>query len=238
MKSAMLAKKGMPGPAHALEHSFLKAFGNTQAIDLTDLGSHFLVGESYLKIHGGCRHIHPAIDAAIDIRETENLSADDVLEISVGITTAAYAMERENAQNHTDARFNTPFLVAVALKEGEVTEEHITDARLADKMIKDLCLKTSVAVDPDLDVLFPAERGAKISVILKNGSTIKREVRLPLGEPENPLSGAMVENKFKKALSGILKQDRIDFLYDFLQNLEHQKNLDSFFDTISKHQTE
>jgi len=233
-EAALLAKKGMPGPARALEEGFLKAYGNAQTLDLNDLGSRFLVGESYLKLHGGCRHIHPAIDAVLDMRATDAVKPENVAEIFVGITSAAHAMERENAGNHTDARFNTPFLVAVALKEGEVSDEQITEALLADKTIKALCTKTRVVVDPALDVNFPAERGAIVNIKLKDGRTIHRQLRFPLGEPENPLSTEVVGKKFKKSLSGILPSDKIGFIYDFLQNLEYQKNLVPFFNTIVK----
>ena len=233
-EAALLAKRGMPGPAHALEEGFLKAYGDAHTLDLSDLGSRFLVGESYLKIHGGCRHIHPAIDAAIDMKETDAVKSEDVAQIFVKITSAAQAMEREDAKTYTDARFNTPFLVAVGLTHGEVSDEQITNALLADETIKGLCAKTQVAVDPALDVNFPAERGAKVTLALKDGRTLHRELRYPLGEPENPLPVEIVGQKFKKALSGILTTDRIDFLYDFLQDLETQKSLNPFFKVISK----
>ena len=232
--AALLAKRGMPGPVHALEDGFLKAYGGTDTLDLSDLGKRFLVGESYLKIHGGCRHIHPAIDAAMDIRNTDKVLPEDIADISVKITSAAHAMERENAQTYTDARFNTPILVAAGLTLGEVSDAQITDALLNDGTIKSLCERTRVAVDPELDVNFPRERGVKLTLTLKDGRTCRRQLKVPLGEPENPLPDAAVKTKFSKALAGILPPDRISFLYDFLMGLEQQENLTPFLNAILK----
>ncbi|MBN1381052.1 MAG: MmgE/PrpD family protein [Deltaproteobacteria bacterium] len=231
-EAALLAKDGMPGPELALEDGFLKAYGNVEAIDLSGLGSRFLVTETYLKIHGGCRHIHPAIDAALSLRNEEGVRPDGVEAISVGITSAAHAMERENPQTYTDARFNTPFLIAVALQEGQVSDEQITDALLADQRLQALCAKTQVAVDPELDKNFPAERGAWVEIKLKDGRTVSRRLQNPVGEPENPLAPEVVGTMFKKALTGILPPDRIDFLSGYLQDLEKQKSLMPFFDAI------
>ncbi|MBN1665070.1 MAG: MmgE/PrpD family protein [Deltaproteobacteria bacterium] len=233
-EAALLAKDGMPGPELALEDGFLKAYGNVETIDLTGLGSRFLVTETYLKIHGGCRHIHPAIDAALSLKNDEGVRPEDVEAISVGITSAAHAMEREEPKTYTDARFNTPFLIAVALKEGEVSDEQITDELLADRSLQALCAKTTVAVDAALDKNFPAERGAWVEIKLKNGKTVSRQLQNPVGEPENPLAPEVVGNMFKKALAGILAPDGVDFLYGFLQNLEKQKSLQPFFETVTK----
>jgi len=233
-EAALLARDGMPGPELALEDGFLKAYGNAETIDLSDLGCRFLVTETYLKIHGGCRHIHPAIDAALFLKNEEGVRPEAVEEIFVKITSAAHAMEREAPKTYTDARFNTPFLVAAALQEGEVSDEQITDELLADPRIQALCAKTKVEVDPELDKNFPVERGAKVAVKLKDGRTVSRQLRFPVGEPENPISPEIVGQMFKKALAGILAPERIDFLYGYLQDLENQKSLTPFFEAVLK----
>lgn len=231
-EAALLAGDGMPGPEHAMEDGFLKAYGNTDTINLSDLGVRYLVTETYLKIHGGCRHIHPAIDAALSLRNDEGVLPEEIDAISIGITSAAHAMERANPKTYTDARFNTPFLIAVALREGEVSDEQITDALLADEELQALCAKTKAAVDPELDKNFPAERGAWVEIRLKGGRTVRRRLQNPVGEPENPLAPAFVGEMFKKALTGILPLDGIDFLYGYLQDLENQRSLKPFFKAV------
>ena len=233
-EAALLAHDGMPGPERALEEGFLKAYGGVEKVDLEGLGARFLISESYLKIHGGCRHIHPCIDAALYLRNEEGVRPEEVEEIFVKTTSAAHTMEKEEVRTAFDARFNTPFLVAAALTEGEVSERQITEALLQDERIKTLRCKIKVEVDPELDKNYPAQRGAEVRVRTKGGRTVNRRIDFPLGEPENPLSLEMVEEKFKKALVGIVEQSRICFLYDFLQDLENQKSLGPFFEAVTK----
>lgn len=231
-EAALLARDGMPGPENVLEEGFLKAYGECATINLEGLGSRFLLPETYLKIHGGCRLTHPCIDAMLSLRDEEGVRPEEVEEISIKITSVAHAMERE-AKNSLDARFNSPFLVAAALQEGEVSDQQITDELLRDKRIQNLCLKTRTEVDPELDRNYPAQRGAKVSVRLKGGRTASRQVNFPLGEPENPLSVEQVGKKFKKALSEIMEESRISSLYRFLQRLEDQKDLTPLFDALT-----
>ncbi len=105
-------------------------------------------------------------------------------EISTHVTSMAHTMEREEVQNAFDARFNTPFLIAAALQEGEVSENQITEELLRDDGIRELCSKTRTEVDPELDRNFPAQRGAEVRVKTKGGKSVSRKVKFPLGEPE------------------------------------------------------
>ena len=231
-RAALLAREGMPGPERALEGGFLKAYGGVEGINLEGLGSQFLISHSYLKIHGGCRLIHPCIDAALYLKNQEGVSPEDVEEISVKTTSVAHAMEKESARSAYDARFNTPFLIAVALIEGEASEHQITEKLLRDERISALCEKIKVEVDPELDKNYPAQRGAKIILKTKDGRIVSRRVDFPLGEPENPLPLEVLKDKFMKSLVGIFAKSRISFLYEFLQNLENQRNLIPFFEAV------
>jgi len=232
-EAALLARDGMPGPERALEEGYLKAYGGVETLNLEDLGSTFLLSQGYLKIHGGCRLIHPCIDAALYLRNEEGIRPEEVEEISVHITSVAHAMEREEVRSAFDARFNSPFLIAAALQEGEVSENQITQELLRDEGIKELRSKTRTEVDPELDRNYPAQRGAEVSVKTKGGKSVSRKVKFPLGEPENPLSAEMVGQKFKRGLSGILDESRISDLYRFLQDLENHGSLAPFFQTIT-----
>ena len=232
-EAALLAREGMPGPERAMEEGFLKAYGGAEKIDLEGLGSRFLISQSYLKIHGGCRLIHPCIDAAIHIRNVEGVRPEDVEEILVKTTSVAHAMEKENARNAYEARFNTPFLMAAALMEGEAAENQITEEMLRNEKVRELSGKIKAEIDAELDKHYPAKRGSNIILKTRNGRTIMRQVDFPLGEPENPLPPEIVKQKFMKNLEGVLEKSRVSFLYDFLEDLDNQKTLTPFFETVT-----
>lgn len=234
-EAALLAQSGMQGPEHVFERGFLRAYGSDKnSMDLEDLGSRFLLPQTYLKIHGGCRLIHPCIDAVLYLREMKGILTDQVESISIKINSVAYGMERDEVKGPLDARFNTPFLVAVALKEGEVSERQITDEMLHDEIIKDLRSKTSIEVDPELDMSFPAHRGAIVNIRTRKGSTVGHRVDLPLGEPENPLTLDQVREKFKKSLTGIISESKIMPVYQFLEGLDKRENLFPLFQYLEE----
>ncbi len=234
-EAALLAKEGLPGPARSLEDGFLGAYGGEEnSVNLADLSSRFSLPETYIKIHGGCRLTHPCIDAALYLREKEMLSPDRVETISIKITSVAHGMESEHLRNSFDARFHTPFLVAAALKEGEVSENQITEELMRDKIIKSLLAKTRIEVDPELDSNYPAQRGAEVIIQLRGGKKVSRRVDFALGEPENPLSFEQIKEKFQKAMKGFLPAREIGSLYHLLENLEEQEKMSPVFKLLRR----
>ena len=235
LEAALLAKEGLQGPGRALEEGFLKAYGSEESsINLTDLGSRFSLPQTYLKIHGGCRLIHPCIDAALDLKEKERIAPEQVEKISIKITSVAHEMENEDPKNALDARFSTPFLVAAALKEGEVSEHQITGELMRDKIMKSLLAKIRVEVDPELDRNYPAQRGAEVSIQLCGGKTVSRRVDFALGEPENPLSLEQIKEKFQNSMKGFLPAREIGSLYQLLETLEEQEKMSPLFNFLRR----
>jgi 2-methylcitrate dehydratase PrpD len=132
--SAELAARGLTAPTTVLEgpRGYLHAFAGGQ-FDLDhlvgDLGNTWRMTRTYNKPYPCCRHVHGAIDAALDIREREGLSADDIE--SVRVETFAIAAHHDNKDIHhvLDAQMSLPYSVSVALVHGEVGMEQFGDRR-------------------------------------------------------------------------------------------------------------
>jgi len=226
MEACLFAQKGLKGPDRVLEGGFLKAYGGEEGrLELRNLGSSFYLLQTYVKVHAGCRLIHPCIDAILFLREKERIFPEQVEMVSIGVTSAAREMEKEKVKNVYDARLNTPFLVALALKNGEVSENQITEEALKDRIIKDLLGKIKVDVDPELDQKYPSQRGAKVIIRLKDGRSIYQKIDFAEGEPETPLSMEKIREKFQRALEKLLSNDKVTFLYQFLSELERQDSV-------------
>jgi len=124
--------------------------------------------------------------------------------------------------------------VAAALKEGEVSEDQITEELMRDKIIKSLLAKTRIEVDPELDRNYPARRGAEVIIQLRGGKKVRRRVDFALGEPENPLSFEQMKGKFQKAMKGFLPAREIGFLYHLLEDLEGQEKMSPVFKLLRR----
>ena len=200
--AAQIGKLAMPGPDDILggKRGFLAALTDTpQPEFLTDFSNDdYAIMGIYQKIHAACRHCHPAIDAALAIKEDIDLQPEQVERIEVKTYKLAVG-----SHDHTDikgissAKLSTPFSVALAIAEGSAGYADYTEENLNDYWIKNLTRKVSVVEDEGLTQRSPEIRGAKVDVYLKNGQSFEASCYYPKGEPENPLTKKELEDKFR-----------------------------------------
>jgi hypothetical protein len=153
-----------------------------------DLGSRRRIREQYFKAYPVCRWAQPAIEAALTLRSTANVSADAIEEIAIETFAEAAALGAGCAiPNATDeAQYSLPHPVAAALVFGQVGAEEIELPRLADPRIRHLLAAMKVIEDAEFSRRFPAERWARVRITLKNGRMLASEPAIAHGNPENP----------------------------------------------------
>jgi len=228
--AAALAGAGDEGAALVLENGFLKAFGEMKGSDpiiesiLSGLGTEFRIDETYLKRHAGCRGNHAPLDATIDLIVKEGLVPEQVKHVRVFVDTVTRAAAIEEPADGEQAQFSIGFSVALAFIEGNASIFHYTTARLSDPHVKWMMERIAVGVDPSLDVRYPDERGARVEIELTDGRALHHSVSNARGEPEWPLSGVEVEEKFL-ALATPRLGDAARTVRDLTQNLDDMKDI-------------
>ena len=70
-------------------------------------------------------------------------------------------------------------------------------------------------------------RGAKVEVLLQDGTSKEVAVKLPKGDPEVPVSQDDIENKLKLCAEGLLPADRQQALVEAIWGLEKMSELTS-----------
>ena len=82
-------------------------------------------------------------------------------------------------------------------------------------------------MEPARDAAYPACWSAAVRVTLGDGRTIEAAQDRPKGDPENPLTPAELEEKFRSlATAGGIAAPRIDALLDWLRALAGTGPLD------------
>ncbi|MBE0597834.1 MAG: MmgE/PrpD family protein, partial [Desulfuromonadales bacterium] len=152
----------------------------------------------------GCRHLHPALDALAAILEKAPLTAAQVERITVGTYRAAVDTEIHQLKSRGDAYFNLSYAMAARIVLGHndydaFAEEHFTNPR-----ILALMPRIRVAVEPQIDALYPKKRGALVELQTVAGGGLRKEILIARGEPENPLPDAFTRHKFRKAAADCL----------------------------------
>lgn len=218
--AAYLAKTGFTSSDSIVEgkFGFLDIFSPEPKVEkLTEgLGRDYTITSVGFKPYASCAGTHTVIDAMKDIRSKEKLTADDVQEIEMDLAKlsldAAGIVEPKTA---LEGKFSVYHCAALALLEGEAGEDKFTDEKVNDPVIIGLRKKIKARLNPEHQLL-----DAKVVVTTRDGRKIERFVRIPKGQPQNKMTAAEMEEKFRGLACLVLPRENVDRLVEKIYRLE------------------
>jgi 2-methylcitrate dehydratase PrpD len=225
--AANLAADGFTGPTTVLEGEagFLKVFCTEwDMADLTrGLGTEFKTMNLCLKRFPVHMTAQTGVQAVLELREEHGFSGADVDRVTVAGTERMATIN--NIADPADmmmAQYSIPFCVALALFRDPRDPASFDEQALADPAIRTMCARVSVvAADPPTKVA-----GASIvTVLLKNGRLLTKEVEEFNGTPARPLDRAELKDKFM-TLTRVRYGAGADAIFERLQGLENETDLD------------
>jgi 2-methylcitrate dehydratase PrpD len=199
---ARLARAGAKGPRRILEGEQGLNAAMTREPKPLALGQGWRIDGVSFKPWGACRHAHPAIDAALELKAAGNLGAPVTVHTYRDALTFC---DRPEPETVLDAKFSIQHSVAIVIDKGEpelADFEPDAIARLAP-----LRAQVTVAEDPALTAAYPARFGARI------GDLMLADTR---GDPERPLSPSGVEAKARALMAwgGVDADEGVRFALD------------------------
>ena len=224
--AASLAADGFTGPRSVLEGEagFLKVFCTEWDIaDLTHrLGSEFATLKLCLKRFPVHMTAQTAVQAILELQAEHGFSGAQVDRVIVAGNERMATVN--NIPDPTDimmAQYSIPFCVALALFRDPRDPASFDELAISDADIRAMCKRVAVTVaQPPTGVA-----GASIvTVRLKNGRSIAREVEEFDGTPSRPLNRAELRDKFMM-LMGAPNAARAAELFERLQNLEDEADI-------------
>ena len=176
--------------------------GNPSAVT-AGLGECWKLPGSSIKPYPSCRHTHAAVDATLELRGEYGVGVEDVERIEID----AYQSTLDLTDNPTPAhpyaaKFSVHYCVARALNDGALRPGDFTDEMIAEPALRDLMLRTTARLDPELNALAPQQLPARIRMQLKDGRKIEHLVLAAKGDPEAPLSEQELTEKFQSLIAG------------------------------------
>jgi 2-methylcitrate dehydratase PrpD len=129
-------------------------------------------------------------------------------------------------QTRQQARFSLQHAVAVGLLLGDFGLADTQPESLAHPVLTHLRALTHVSATSRWSSAYPSHYGAKLRVRLRNGKTLVASVSDALGDPEVPMSYAMVVTKAQRVMlaAGYSKQ-AVMSLTQVCQDLPHATSL-------------
>lgn len=207
--SVELAMRGAKGPMKALEgeKGLFKAMADAVSTEhlFDGLGSDFYILGQYIKFHAACRHIHPTIDGLLSVMRDKQLKFQDLdtIDITTYPVAVSFCGTKELPDSPEGAKFSLAFSSAMAAYFGDAGEHRYTQDTVANQEIRALACRITSSTSERWEKAYPRERGAALSIRIKNGETFSIDVPLPNGEPENPASDDDFIRKFQQNVADL-----------------------------------
>ena len=188
------------------------------------LGERFEVQNTAIKPFPCCRMIHGPLDAVTEIQKTQRISPEDVAEVEVALSPAAYRVVadppdvKRTAATVGQGQFSIYFALAAAMVNGGFSWQSYES--LQDPTVREMMPRVTALSDDSL-------RGyhSRLTIITKDGDRLTREVPFPKGEPENPVSWEDLEPKVWSLAGEPLGAQRLERLISMVRNLESVDDL-------------
>ncbi len=209
--AADLARVGFTGATRILEgeRGFFRAMSakHDESRITVGLGERWKISENCYKVHSCCGHTHTAIDVALELRGEPRLCnrniKEDIAVIRIDTYGAGFDIVKEmNPRSAYQAQFSLAYTVIAALLEGRVGLEQFSAERFSadgvcDPVVASLLQRARVRVAEDLSVKYPAAWPTRVLIELSDGTSLSGASDYPRGNPENPVSTAELEDKFR-----------------------------------------
>jgi 2-methylcitrate dehydratase PrpD len=218
--AALLASKNFASSDHMIEAK--RGWANTVSTKqdygeiLDGLGSRYEALLNTYKPFACGIVMHPAIDAVIQLRNENQLTADQIERVDLKVHPLVLELTgKKTPQTGLEGKFSIYHAVAVALVEGAGGEKQFSDRAVNDPTVVALRSKVLPVVTPGID---PAQ--VDVTIVLKDGRTLHRFIAHAIGSIEVPMTDKQLEDKFADLADGVIPASAVRRVIDACGNVE------------------
>lgn len=179
--AAYMASRGLTGTASVLDGPQGLYAATCAEPRPLPLDGGWRIHEVSFKPWAACRHAHPVIDCALELRARGELVAPFLVET---YADAIAFCDRPNPVTDIDAKFSLQHAVAVIASGREARPEDFTPEAIAE--LAPLRAQVTVAEAPEISARYPAHFGARVNGL---------ELIDTRGDPERPVDEATIRAK-------------------------------------------
>lgn len=212
IQACLLAEKGFTGITSALDFSLS---------NLPDWGCSFEIKQTYFKPYMACRYVHPVIEGVLGLlREHPELTRERIKTIVVNVIQSGTHLSHPRPRTLESAQYSIPFLVGLAIVDGEVGFAQVNERRLEDPEVLRIAEKVEVRHSREMDAYFPQEAPAQVELENDSGSLYKKLVIRPKGDPQNPMCREEFLGKFRFLALQNLSKEKTEQVLSAVMNIE------------------
>lgn len=173
-----------------------------------------------------------ALDGVLDIITKNKLSYKDIESVLVETTPLViHELDLLDPVDGENARFSIQHGVAGAILEGKVGRDTFTDKTAIDPKFKEARRKVKLVVRAASGDAH--QMADVVTVTLKDGKKFSTSVKSWHGHYTSPLNREELIGKFKDATNGILSNNQLEQVIQFVLGLENMNNITKLMDIIN-----
>lgn len=226
--AAFLARAGITGPEAVFEGNkgFKEAIAGPFEIDWAaeDLE---IVRRTSIKRYNAEFHSQAALEAALELRAEAAIAPEAIESVELDVFQVAYDIigggeegDKRRIRTKEEADHSLPYLVAVALLDGQVLPAQYAPGRIARADVQDLMRRVTVRPAADLSARFPAEHGCRVRIRLRDGRVLTREKTDFEGFFSRPAPWTRVVEKFNRLAAPVTGDSLAAEIVDTVAHLD------------------
>jgi 2-methylcitrate dehydratase len=244
---SLFAAEGMTGSLGVIEHPRGLSTGMLAGAKLDLLAQR--IGEQY-RIMNSAIKAYPCIGTAQTMvagvlqaragiadpaREVERI---EVAMADIPIVSAQVADEqRRYPASRESADHSFYYLAAAALSDGEISEAQFAPGRWLQAEMTETMARVSIRTDASLNKHTPGSYPAVVKLLLQSGESREVEVIFPKGHPNNRMSPAEVEDKFRACARDRVPPARQEKIIEKARELEKLASVAEFMSDLPAAET-
>jgi 2-methylcitrate dehydratase len=230
----------MTGPAPIFEGQM--GFEKELGVSLGDVGEKFAVpfaqnpqGPASMILNTSIKywpaeyHSQSAIEAALFLREQiddpSQIGSVHIESHDASVDIIGSEPEKWKPETRETADHSLPYITAIALIDGDVTDRQFEPERFTDPAIWKFLENVKVTRNAELSALYAVAVANIVHVTLKDGKTLTKRVDYPLGNAKNPVSDGELERKFLRLVEPALGRDHCAKILDHAWSLDEKKGV-------------
>jgi 2-methylcitrate dehydratase len=229
MNTLFLARRGVEGPLRVFEgpngidnllHMHVRIDWDKQAYEG--------VVESTIKKYNSVIHSQSAVHCMVELVKKHKIDGGNVGSIEAEVFQLCYDFAGGGhygidkvIQTKEQADHSLPYLLAVALLDGDVMPAQFKPDRIIKPDVQELLKKVSIRPNHEYTDQYPGKMPAKITVRLQNGKVIEHEVQDYPGLASHPFTWEDSVEKFDNLMAGRVDEGLCQEIKDAVRSLEN-----------------
>jgi 2-methylcitrate dehydratase len=210
MNTLFLARRGVEGPLQVIEGPMGIDHLLRMKINIDwDKEGYEGVVESSIKKYNSMIHTQSAVHCMVELARQNKVDPDNVVSIEAEVVQLAYDFAGGGLygvdkviRTKEQADHSLPYLLAVALLDGDVMPAQFKPDRIIRSDVQGLLKKVSVRPNPEYTDEYPGKMPAKVTVRLQDGKVIEHEVQDYPGLASDPFTWEDSVEKFDRLVTG------------------------------------